>query len=151
MKALEINEISFFLFTLEFQVSQQMLSTCQLSYLEHGDPVPLQELCRKSGKCDSGDYSAYVDSCVQGVLKVTKENVVSDLFIMKLNRKRFLNISTISRHGLQQWRARGHLFPLGFCPNFTKMKCFYNYCSFTVIYTEYTSQDNLKNVKHMKH
>lgn len=52
------------------QVSEEMLSMCKLSYMEHGNPISLEALCRKYGKCDMGNYTAYVDSCIQGVLKV---------------------------------------------------------------------------------
>ena len=47
-----------------------MINQCHLSYLEQGNPVPLEELSHKHGKTDSSDYRGYIDACIQGVLKV---------------------------------------------------------------------------------
>lgn len=58
------------MYHVSYQVSEEMLSMCKLSYMEHGNPISLEALCRKYGKCDTGNYTAYVDSCIQGVLKV---------------------------------------------------------------------------------
>ena len=63
-----------------FMLPEELLSKCRFSYIEQGDPVPLEELGRKrssaaaDGASDSGDVSAdhagYMESCVQGLLKV---------------------------------------------------------------------------------
>ena len=64
-----------------FLVPDELLSKCRFSYIEQGDPVPLEELGRKRSSAaaadasDSGDVSAdhagYMESCVQGLLKVS--------------------------------------------------------------------------------
>ena len=46
----------------------------RFSYIEIGDPVALEELGRKRLSDDvSADYSGYIESCVQGLLKVRSE------------------------------------------------------------------------------
>ena len=51
-----------------------MLSKCHLSYIAQGDPVPISELGHKRSEDDSGsDYTSYMESCVQGLLKESLE------------------------------------------------------------------------------
>ncbi len=48
-----------------------MLSKCRLSYIELGDPVPFEELSKKRFEGDTGGHVAYIESCIQGILKVS--------------------------------------------------------------------------------
>ena len=48
-----------------------MLSKCRLSYIELGDPVPFEELSKKRFDGDSAGHVAYIESCIQGILKVS--------------------------------------------------------------------------------
>lgn len=53
-----------------YQVPQEMIDQCHLTYIEQGDPVSLEELIEKHGRGDSRSHTAYIDSCIQGLLKV---------------------------------------------------------------------------------
>ncbi len=53
------------------QVPDEMLSKCRLSYIELGDPVPFEELSKKRPDGDGADHVAYIESCIQGILKVS--------------------------------------------------------------------------------
>ena len=46
------------------------MSKCRLSYIEQGDPVPIEELGRRRFDDDSAGHVAYMESCIQGLLKV---------------------------------------------------------------------------------
>lgn len=53
-----------------YQVPQEMIDQCHLTYIEKGDPVSLEELIEKHGRGDMRSHTAYIDSCIQGLLKV---------------------------------------------------------------------------------
>jgi len=47
------------------------MERCHLTYIEQGDPVSLEELGAKlCGRSDTKTYSAYIEACIQGLLKV---------------------------------------------------------------------------------
>ena len=47
-----------------------MLSKCRLSYIAQGDPVPISELgIKQSEEESSSDYTSYMESCIEGILK----------------------------------------------------------------------------------
>ena len=55
------------------QVPEDMLGKCRLSYIELGDPVPLEELGGRSHDkaTNPADHAqAQMDSAIQGLLKV---------------------------------------------------------------------------------
>ncbi len=56
--------------TVFLQVPAEILNKCRLSYIEQGDPVPLQELGMRHFDDESADHVAYIESCIQGMLKV---------------------------------------------------------------------------------
>lgn len=47
-----------------------MISKCRLSYIEQGDPVAINELGKKRSDGTYADYTAHIDTCIQGLLKV---------------------------------------------------------------------------------
>ena len=47
------------------------MTKCHFSYMDLGEPVELAELGRKSSQ-EQGDYLSYMDSCLQGLLKVSR-------------------------------------------------------------------------------
>lgn len=57
-----------------------MLSKCRLSYIELGDPVPFEELSKKRFDGDSAGHVAYIESCIQGILKVNIHHNKFELF-----------------------------------------------------------------------
>lgn len=52
-----------------FMVPEDLLAKCHFSYMDLGEPVTLEELGRKRND-ESGDYKSYLESCIQGLLKV---------------------------------------------------------------------------------
>jgi len=53
------------------QVPSQLIEQCHLTYIEQGDPVSLEELGAKlCGRGETKTYSAYIEACIQGLLKV---------------------------------------------------------------------------------
>jgi len=47
------------------------MERCHLTYIEQGDPVSLEELGAKlCGRSETKTYSAYIEACIQGLLKV---------------------------------------------------------------------------------
>jgi len=47
------------------------MERCHLTYIEQGDPVSLEELGAKlCGRGETKTYSAYIEACIQGLLKV---------------------------------------------------------------------------------
>jgi len=47
------------------------MERCHLTYIEQGDPVSLAELGAKlCGRSETKTYSAYIEACIQGLLKV---------------------------------------------------------------------------------
>ena len=52
------------------QVPEDMLSKCRLSYIELGDPVSIEELGKRTQDPGSAGYKGYIESCIQGLLKV---------------------------------------------------------------------------------
>ena len=64
---------------LNFQVPDDVMMKSQFSYIEQGDPVPLDEL--GSNNIDPGvddGYHAYIDNCFAGlvqVLNILRENI----------------------------------------------------------------------------
>jgi hypothetical protein len=46
------------------------MNKCRLSYLDLGEPVPIEELGPRRFQDESCHHAAYVDSCVEGLLKV---------------------------------------------------------------------------------
>ena len=53
------------------QVPEDMLSKCRLSYVELGDPVPIYDLAKRGSDSSSeADYTAHIESSIQGLLKV---------------------------------------------------------------------------------
>ena len=54
-----------------WQVPSQLMERCHLTYIEQGDPVSLEELGAKlCGRSETKTYSAYIEACIQGLLKV---------------------------------------------------------------------------------
>ena len=53
-----------------FMAPEEMLSKCRLSYIEQGDPVAIHELGKRRSDGSFADYTAYIDTCIQGLLKV---------------------------------------------------------------------------------
>ncbi len=45
------------------------MSKCHFNYMDLGEPVTLEELGKKPDN-EGGDYRKYMESCIQGVLKV---------------------------------------------------------------------------------
>jgi len=59
------------------QVPSQLMERCHLTYIEQGDPVSLEELGAKlCGHSETKTYSAYIEACIQGLLKVYTQLVV---------------------------------------------------------------------------
>jgi hypothetical protein len=56
-----------------FTIPKQMIERCHLSYIERGDPVSLEELCSRHCRGVTTDHTAYVDSCIQGLLKESRD------------------------------------------------------------------------------
>ncbi len=52
------------------QVPEDMLSKCRLSYIELGDPVSIEELGKRTQDPGTSNYTGYIESCIQGLLKV---------------------------------------------------------------------------------
>ena len=53
------------------QVPSQLMERCHLTYIEQGDPVSLEEFGTKlCGRGETKTYSAYIEACIQGLLKV---------------------------------------------------------------------------------
>jgi len=47
------------------------MERCHLTYIEQGDPASLEELGAKlRGCCETKTYSAYIEACIHGLLKV---------------------------------------------------------------------------------
>ncbi|XP_071847958.1 rho GTPase-activating protein 7-like isoform X4 [Apostichopus japonicus] len=55
-----------------FMVPEELLAKYNFSYMDRGDAVPLEELGRKRGS-NSGDYHSYLETCIQGLLKESRE------------------------------------------------------------------------------
>ncbi|XP_030836720.1 rho GTPase-activating protein 7 isoform X2 [Strongylocentrotus purpuratus] len=55
-----------------FMVPEDLLAKCHFSYMDLGEPVTLEELGRKRND-ESGDYKSYLESCIQGLLKESRE------------------------------------------------------------------------------
>ncbi|XP_074651788.1 rho GTPase-activating protein 7-like isoform X2 [Tubulanus polymorphus] len=55
-----------------FMIPEDALKKCRFSYIEQGDPSTLEELCKtlSDGK---PNYPSYIESCIQGVLKESRE------------------------------------------------------------------------------
>ncbi|XP_072039854.1 rho GTPase-activating protein 7-like [Amphiura filiformis] len=55
-----------------FMVPEELMSKCHFSYMDLGEPVTLEELGQKPDT-EGGDYRKYMESCIQGVLKESRE------------------------------------------------------------------------------
>ncbi|XP_072171214.1 rho GTPase-activating protein 7-like [Diadema setosum] len=55
-----------------FMVPEDLLAKCHFSYMDLGEPVTLGELGRKRTD-ESGDYKSYLESCIGGLLKESRE------------------------------------------------------------------------------
>ncbi|XP_041469965.1 rho GTPase-activating protein 7-like isoform X3 [Lytechinus variegatus] len=55
-----------------FMVPEDLLAKCHFSYMDLGEAVTLEELGRKRND-ESGDYKSYLESCIQGLLKESRE------------------------------------------------------------------------------
>ena len=47
-----------------------MSNKCRLSYIDLGEPVPIEELGPRRFQNESCDHTAYIESCIEGLLKV---------------------------------------------------------------------------------
>ena len=61
-----------------FQIPAGTLSKCRYW---HGDPVTLDELNYGTGEGDNQGYTSYIDSCIQGLLKVRLKFINDDSFL----------------------------------------------------------------------
>jgi hypothetical protein len=52
------------------QVPEEMCNKCRLSYIDLGEPVPIEELGPRRFQDESCDHTAYLESCIEGLLKV---------------------------------------------------------------------------------
>ncbi|XP_064607724.1 rho GTPase-activating protein 7-like isoform X2 [Liolophura sinensis] len=59
-----------------FMISAETLTRCRFSYMEEGEPVSLEELC-KTDELSAPDITNYVDSCIKGILKEAREKFKS--------------------------------------------------------------------------
>jgi len=56
------------------------MERCHPTYIEQGDPVSLEELGAKlCGRSETKTYSAYIEACIHGLLKV---HVLSYLLLL---------------------------------------------------------------------
>ncbi|XP_071951332.1 rho GTPase-activating protein 7-like isoform X2 [Antedon mediterranea] len=55
-----------------FMVPEETITKCHFSYIDMGEPVTLEELGRKKFD-ETADYNSYMESCIQGVLKESRE------------------------------------------------------------------------------
>ncbi|XP_064637812.1 uncharacterized protein LOC135494012 isoform X2 [Lineus longissimus] len=55
-----------------FMIPEDTIAKCKFSYIERGDPVPLDHLC-KGGPEGKPNYTAYIETCVQGILKESRD------------------------------------------------------------------------------
>ncbi|XP_033101300.1 rho GTPase-activating protein 7-like isoform X2 [Anneissia japonica] len=55
-----------------FMVPEETITKCHFSYIDMGEPVTLEELGRKKFD-ETADYNSYLESCIQGVLKESRE------------------------------------------------------------------------------
>ncbi|XP_071787693.1 rho GTPase-activating protein 7-like isoform X3 [Asterias amurensis] len=55
-----------------FMVPEDLMTKCHFSYMDLGEPVELEELGRKRSD-ESGNYGSYLESCLQGLLKESRD------------------------------------------------------------------------------
>ena len=72
MPALLLANFYTFFFSSLVQVPDDVMMKCQFTYIEQGDPVPLEELGQNNSDPVADDgYHGYLDNCFSGLLEVS--------------------------------------------------------------------------------
>lgn len=83
-----------------------MMSKCRFSYIEQGDPVPLEEFNRRSSEDDQLAYHNFVDTAIQGLLKESRDKFKGWVSVSSVPTDVDLSYKKVTDgHLLRLWRC----------------------------------------------
>lgn len=89
-----------------FNIPTTMMSKCRFSYIEQGDPVPLEEFNRRSSEDDQLAYHNFVDTAIQGLLKESRDKFKGWVSVSSVPTDVDLSYKKVTDgHLLRLWRC----------------------------------------------
>ncbi|KAL5011439.1 hypothetical protein ScPMuIL_009990 [Solemya velum] len=87
-----------------FIIPPAMMKNCRFSYIEQGDPIPFDDFNKKNEDDEPG-YMSYVNSCIQGLLKESREKFRGWVNAQISSEVELAYKKVVDSHPLRLWKC----------------------------------------------